>query len=484
MNAYDIAFLDDNQDSLKPFEIPSYVADYLQNPDIIGINVTADQVFPFSAKWALNARMWLADPVGFLDMENAKLLYDEAIVLVQRASNFESDWKPFEKITPQDVEYLCASLLEISRIVEIEEHLKVMLYENGPSILLDATVDDSVAQVLSIVSVFEAKIEQENLEHKQALLTCQEKLLSRVTELESNQIAGVKPLPTPISEINSITEMLKGTFTNKFNSIFQNHLVGFHMNSNRDVVFNRICEIKPLLTNAANAELKASWTSLSAILHQKNIAHATSFVSELRTTIIATLSTFANNNPTCSKLALDVEQKFASEVDRINANSLVPAFPSVQIHVDGNTMASNRLNHILTSYETKWKTVTWRKKKRGGLFGRSRRKTKYKSESYQSNVYSPDITAVQNVVAADATNPWVQSFRSSIDNSLASVSNQVVQLVLKSMKTALSSIKTAVVHAVENSRQVVDRSQDTISRLVEKKQALFKIVQDMEAFSN
>lgn len=484
VNAYDVAFLDDNKDTLKPFQIPSYVADYLQNPEIIGINITSDQVFPFSAKWALNARMWLADPSGFLKMENAKLLYDEAIVLAQRANNFESDWEPFEKVTPIDIENISAYLLEFSRMPEIEERLKSMLYENGPSILMEATVDDSIAQILSIVKVIESKVEQQNLEHKQALLACQEKLLVQLIELESNQVSKVRPFSTPVSEINKITETLRESFTNKFNSIFQNHLVGFHMNPDRAAVFNRICGIKPLLTNPANAELKASWMSLSSILHQKNIVHAANSISVLRATLTAALNTFANDNPSCGELALNVEKKFALEVDQSDASSLVPAFPGIQIFVDGNTIANERLNQILSTYEIKWKTVQWRKRKRGGWFRGSKRKRMYKSESYQGSVYSPDITAVQNVLAADATNPWVQYFRSNIDSSLASISNQVVQLLLKSNENSFSLVKKTVTQAIENSQQDLQYSQDMIGRLIEKKKKLSRIMEDMKAFIN
>ncbi len=105
-----------------------------------------------------------------------------------------------------------------------EEHLKTMLYKNGPSILLEATSDDSIAQILSILSKIDTKIEMQHIEEKQAVFSCCEKLLKRVGELEY-QTSGVQPPVTPIPEVSSITETLRGTFTSKLDSIFQNHLV-------------------------------------------------------------------------------------------------------------------------------------------------------------------------------------------------------------------------------------------------------------------
>ncbi len=474
VNAYDVAFLDDNVGGRKPCEIPSYVAEYLQDPEIIGINITADQIIAFSAKWALYARMWSANPAVFLEMENAKLLYDEAVILTQRATNFESDWKPFEQATAEDIERMCSLLWEISHMALIEEHLKTMLYKNGPSILLEATSDDSIAQILSILSKIDTNIEMHDIKEKQAVFSCYEKLLKRVDEFEY-QISSVQPPVTPISEVSSITETLRGTFTNKFNSIFQNHLIGFHLNPDRNVVFNRICGMKPLLTSAANAELQASWTLISSIINQRNIEHAKIFFSELKITFIAALNSFANNNPTCSKLALDLSGKLSPELDRIDPNTMSPKFPGIQVHIDGTAIANDRLNHILMSYETKWKTVEWRKKKRGGWFRGSKRKRMYKSESYQGGVYSPDITAIQNVLAADATNPWVQSFYSSVNSTIVAVSNQLVELLVNASKNVLGSVRIEVTQAVESSRQVLKISQETVDRLTVSKNTLIRI---------
>lgn len=364
----------------------------------------------------------------------------------------------------------------------IEEHLKTMLYKNGPSILLEATSDDSIAQILSILSKIDTKIEMQHIEEKQAVFSCCEKLLKRVGELEY-QTSGVQPPVTPIPEVSSITETLRGTFTSKLDSIFQNHLVGFHLNPDRNVVFNRICGMKPLLTSSANAELQASWTSISSIMNQINIEHAKSFISELKITFIAALNSFANNNPTCSKLALDLSGKLSSELDRIDPNTMAPRFPGIQVHVDGNAIANDRLNHILMSYETKWKTVEWRITKRG-IWGRKKRKQMYKSESYQDGVYSPDITAIQKVLTTDATNPWVHSFYSSVENTIVTVSNQLVELLVNAPKNALASVRIEVTQAVESSRQILKMSQETVDRLTVSKNTLIRIENVLKTFIN
>ena len=343
VNAYDLAFLDDNPGGLRPRDVPTYVADYLRDPDIIGIEIPPEQIIPFSAKWALYARMWSADPAAFLKMENARLLYDEAVILMRRATNYESTAVPFEQANTEDIKNLCTFLLEFSHIKRIEEHLRTMLYENGLSILIEASINDSSAQILAMLENIDVKVESLNIPEKEAQLSCQEKLSVMFNDLESGQVTAVQTPALPTPEINSITETLRGTFNSKFSSIFQNHLVGFHLHQDRNAVFNRMCGAKPLLTSPANTEMQASWSSVASVVHQRVYEHAQNSFSSIKVAFLEALTSFANDNSMCGEFALQLSSKLSDKIEQIDINSLVPAFPGLPIQVDGNAISNDRL---------------------------------------------------------------------------------------------------------------------------------------------
>ena len=462
VNAYDVAFFDDSPGGLKPSEITTYVADYLRDPDIIGIEIPPEQIIPFSAKWALYARMWSADPAAFLKMENAKILYDEAVILMQRAT-YEGALKHFDQATAEDVEAMCSFLLHFSNIEKIEKRLKTMLYVNGPTILLEATVDDSTAEIDVLLKHIKANIELQNIPEKEEHNSCNEKLLAKYTELESGQISAPA---APTSEINSITETLRGTFNSKFSSTFQNHLTGFHMHKDRNVVFNRICGVKPLLTNPANTALRDSWNSVSSTVRQRFTEHSKNIIVNMKAIITEALSSFASNNPICRTLAQKLLDQLSSKIHSIESSALVPTFPGLPFQVDGNSIDNNKLNHIRTTYETEWTTTKHRKRKATGLFNAFRKKiTYYSSTSHQAARFSPDITAVQNAIASAGTNPWTDKFRREVDSRVKPASDKLLQALKNAKINTLSTVKAELIRAVDDSRRVLNASRDTTNRL-------------------
>ena len=481
VNAYDMAFFDDSPGSLKPDEIPSYVSNYFLDPLIHGIMIPPEQIIPFSAKWALKSRVWSADPSGFLELRDARILYDEAVIMLERAG-YEGDLKPFDQVIAEDIETISAFLLEFSHITIIEARLRKMLHENGPAVLLEATVDDTLAEIRSVLALIEMKIELQGLEVKQAVLSSHEKLLAIFNEVKGSHIGRVRPHVIPGSEINSITETLRGTLNSRISTIFQSHLTGFHGHQDSNAVYERICSVKPLLTDPANEEIQASWASAERIERQSEIEHAKSSFLSLKTEIVSSLSSFANNNPSCTELAISLSNEVSASLDRMDPTTLVPVFPGLSVYVDGNTVSNGRLNHVRTAYETKWKQVQHHTRKWHGL----RRKKKYYSsnEPYQSAIFYPDIATVQNVFTDDATNPWVQSFRSAVDSAMTSTSNQLVQAIASGMEQAISSAGEKLAQTVEASQRAVQSSREMVDKLNTDKNTLMKTQEDLKLVYN
>ena len=477
VNAHDIAFLDDAEGSLEPSKISTYVADYLQNPDIVGINISSQQIIPFSAKWALFARMWSADPAAFLKTKTAKLLYDDAVIIMQRAQ-YKGEIKSFEQATTEDVKVMCSFLLEFSHIEIIEEKLKTMLYESGPAILLEATVDDSIAEIATLLRLIKANIESQNTHEKEKQFSCHENLLVKYRELESWQVSAAR---TSASNINSITESLRESLNTKFSSIFQNHLVGFHLHRDRNTVLNRIYDVKQLLTDPANAAMRDSWNSMSSTVRQTLMEHSRNTVANMKNNFVASLTCFASNNPTCGALALKLSNQLSSKINGINSNALVPSFPGLPIRVDGDSISNHQLSHIKPAYVTVWKTIENHKREATGLFNWFReRVTFYSSVSSQAQRFSPDITAVKNALAREGTNRWTSLFRTEADSQVSYASDKLVQALKNTKINILSTVKTELTQAVENSGQALNASRDTVDRLTASKDKLKELQGQLE----
>ena len=60
MNAFDEHRAGKMENSIKPKEAPKFVADYLKQ--LLQVNITPDQVIPYSAYWALESRICLDNP--------------------------------------------------------------------------------------------------------------------------------------------------------------------------------------------------------------------------------------------------------------------------------------------------------------------------------------------------------------------------------------------------------------------------------------
>lgn len=473
VNAYDMAFFSDNPGDLDPDNIATYVSNYFQDPLILGIKISPEQIIPFSAKWALKSRIWSSDPSSFLELNNARILYDEAVIMLKR-SGYGKELKPFEEVTSEDIETISTSLLEFSHITIIEERLRKMLHANAPAVLLEAAMDDTTSEINNILELIETKIKVQSLEERHASLSCKEQLLSVFTEVEGKHRANVQPPPISASQISSIIAGLRGSLDSQISTIFRSHMTGYHGHEDSNAVYSRICSVKPLLTNPAHNEMQASWSSVEKIARHTWYEYANNAISALNVDITSSLTSF--HNPLCTELAASLSQEVSTILGSRDLSVLLQGFPGLSVSVDGNIVTDNRLNHIRTVYETKWKIVEYRKRRR-----RRRRRRRTKNQSFQSATFYPDIATIQSIFTSVATNPWVESFSKAANNALTSMSNSLMQGISKEMEQALASVRGKLVLAVQTSREELQSSQDLVDKLTTSKNALIKIQEDLKA---
>ena len=129
-----------DENSLPPHEAPSYVSKYLEQ--LLGIKVSADQVIPYSAYWALHGRLCLSDPKHM----NKRLLQEAELVL----SSFHSGHS--------DVNTTCKRLVEYSNILLIEERMLDRFVQYGHKVIEKNAAEKTVQLLCSLLNTYEQQI--------------------------------------------------------------------------------------------------------------------------------------------------------------------------------------------------------------------------------------------------------------------------------------------------------------------------------------
>ena len=128
-----------DENSLPPHEAPSYVSNYLEK--LLQIKVSADQVIPYSAYWALHGRLCLSNPKHM----NKRLLQEAELVLSSSHSGHS------------DVNTTCKRLEEYSNILLIEERMLDQFVELGHNVIEKNAAEKTVQLLCSLLNAYEQK---------------------------------------------------------------------------------------------------------------------------------------------------------------------------------------------------------------------------------------------------------------------------------------------------------------------------------------
>lgn len=491
VNALDTVYSDKNLGSLKPTEIENYVSEYLEEPTILGFKIPPSHIIPFSAKWALIPRIWLANPSAFVESEGAQELYEEALILLRRAG-YKNDVDSLEAMNEENVRFVGSLLIKFSQIETIEAKLKEMLYINGPDILLEATVDDTIVAIQNLEEVIEGKIKEQNLETKQKLVELHNNLLASLTKTKEAWFHSAKQIPNTIinsvkSQVNTMTDSLKSAINSKIGNIVMKHLNGLSK-ENRQEVFTTICSLKNSFRDPAQSEQANSWSSISKIVRSSQLEHLKSVLARAKTEVANTFQidvATSTQFPLLKQLSKDISSNVLTSLDKLDPNSLLHALPSLNLAVNPGSIPNDRLNHITQTKVTKYRTEYRSKKKKSGFLGLKRKKKTWSvSVPYQVPVFSPNIPAIKNAISEIGVSQWAQSFRKKVDEVVAQTSQQLVQEVTNVMTKILSQAENSLQQACNEKRDEEQKSRAIVDQLQHSKKEIIEAKAKMVALQN
>ena len=473
VNAYDIAFQDTNPESLKPDDISQYVSDYLAEPEILNITLPVENILPFSALWALRARLWTANPHTLLNNPDANNLYEEALIILRRAG-FDQEVEPLSTVSESNVKAIARYLLKFSKIETIEERLREMLQQQGPQTLREAAIEDSLNAANKILTLISQKIDELELSKKEVMVVKHKELIKIISDLKTEHASRIQNIPSSVrgaitAKVDSVKSALRGTIDALVRSQLTNHLQGYHGNENRQVVFSRICEVKGLVNSPVHSEMTKSWNGLNDIVKTAHTDSIRGVISELKSRIssmLVTDATVASEMPDFGALISGVSSDIISKLDKLDLATLVSNFDVMNLHIDAGTIPNDQLNHIWQKMETRYRTEQRSKKKRRGLFRKKKRVTWYESIPYQVPIYGPDINALVNTFSAHATNPWMISFQNHVDTMIAEISRLVNEQVILVSDNVLTSAEQKFQSALDVSRDAEHNAREMATSLM------------------
>lgn len=457
VNQYDRCF-DGNKESWTPAQLHERVAKH--------VKVSPEQVVLFSARWALEARKWMQDPSTV--SEDA---YGEAYFFLRRTPEKDAIASLKPPHTCESVMKLGDALERFSRIQDVETRLLGKLCVNGPGILLESAVDDSLRELAKLKQATADKVQAVNIKAKQDNVTQQKGLVEKVDQvIEKHCKQKINTnLPKLVMQdfevqLNAITSTLE----NQIVSGATGKVFGLRGEfADRNHILQRVITVRNDMLSLSQGKVTEAWSGGLTEMKSRLAAQLRQLMQELKQDIFtAHLSDYLN-------------------FDGVNSSSLVDSLslPAVQPPSFDQCQAVNdaSINSLIVARTVTKQRVENRTKKGGRRYGIAGPKEKIHYTvvvPYQETVYEANIdglnSAFQRLAAFSVTH-----VRSSLMKVLGELANKLSQGLWGNVQQLSKQPLWKLQHELEARMQALKLGDEEIKMLKEKGEQLSKAENDL-----
>ena len=453
VNQYDKCF-DGNKESWTPAQLHEKVAKH--------VKVSPEQVVLFSARWALEARKWMKEPSTV--SEDA---YGEAYFFLRRTPEKDAIESLKPPHTRESVMKLGEVLERFSRIQDVETRLLGKLCVNGPGILLESAVDDSLRELSKLKVATEQKVQAVNIVTKRDNVTQQKGLVKKVDQvIEKHCKQKISTnLPRLVMQdfelqLNAITSALE----NKIVSGATGKVISLRGEfTDRNQIFQRVITVRNDMVSISEGKVAEAWSGGLVEMKSRLAAQLRQLMQELKQDIFtAHLSNYLNFDGVNASSLVDglslpaVQQPSFSQCQAVNdasINSLVVARTVTKQRVENRTKKGGRMHlGIVGPRETIHYTVV---------------------VDYQETVYEVNIDglngAFQKLAAFSVTH-----VRSSLVRVLGELANKLSQSLWGDIQQLSKQPLWKLQHELEARMQALELGDEEIKMLLEKGEQLTK----------
>ena len=438
VNAYDLAFKDDNLGTLQPSEIPNYISEYLQDSSFLGEGIDPQHIIPISAMWALKAQEWRDDPDLLLNDPKGNLLYNEALSLLDSAnySTQELLLDREEALTRESVKKVSELLYNFSNIRVVEQKLKDMLHENSEDILLRSATDDSTSKIPDMLSTFNEATKNAQVEDKKAraVRDACTRALKQFTDLIGVFMHNIekdnllKSFRNDLStSINSLTHALRNNINSAITTKLNAHLKNTQRHLERGFVEKQILLAKKQIPEMVKNVIVKEWDNMAVAI--KNAAD--SFLGSVLDGFAVQMSSKMDEQTGIPDKAMNVFKEMVVKIRNVQKTklSIIPTIsrPSFNIECASEVVSDTNLKKKIVQGKTQ-KTRSEKKKKcsgrRYGLFGPKNCHKYYVSVPYDVPNFSSDTNSLQHAFM-EVAKTWMNNVQKQTDQVILQVSTGI-----------------------------------------------------------
>ena len=490
INAYELAHEDKSKHNLQADRIQGYISDYLREPNVLGKVIPREHIIPFSALWGLRSRLWLKDPNILLSHKDARNLYSEALVKLDRAG-YDVELLRGER-NEEKVHKLSMLLEDFSHIKQVESNLSQMLHAHGARVLLESSVDDTLSVLDDIRTEASQVIVRENLKKKEAVVekvkgllisykNTVEKYINVISELDAFTDASSR------ATVTTLADSLEDRLNSIVNDKVYGTLRGTIEHEDKNHVQSKIVSAKASILSPATTRMKVEWLQVTESLHKAIIERVKGIISDFKIELVSGLSDEASQSAFSDQQMMKHSREVATALtERLNSlheisSGFLPPLSNniLQLELTYDGKGSDRVaDDALTQRLSQGKKTKYNLKSDKKCFGRRYVIAGPKdcvrftvAEPYDAPTYTPDFVTIQSDFS-EVVKGWIMLFKTKVDNYRKRTCDTVMDRFKSAVHDALSVPTQLLEDDLQAKEAALDQSKATVAVLNSRKSKL------------
>lgn len=500
VNAYELSYEDKSKHNLQADEIQEYISNFLREPNVLGKVIPPEHIIPFSALWGLRARLWSDNPEILLNDPDARNLYKEAMIKLDRAGYHVKSLEGERNV--EKVRKLSLLLEDFSRITHVESNLTHMLYNHGGVVLLESSVDDTLSVVDDIRAEVSQMLVRENVVKKMKVVESARNLLTSFKSILSKYINVITELEGSVGEstraiIETLADALEESLNSLINGKLYETLQGTVEHEQKDHVQSQILLAKSSVLSPAVTKMRIEWLKVIESIHKTAVDRVKVILSELKVDLMSCFGGEASQSSVVDEAMITHSHKVATLTNEklTGLSDIVVSFVphtsrgNLQLQLTYEGQGSEKVEDAVlkerliqgkkTKYDTKEEKQCFGLKY--GFFGPKNCVHITVAKPYDVATYSPDFAALQSDFSG-VVKGWIKMFTSEVDNYQSEITGIVANEFTSAVKTALSLPTQQLEEDVHMKEAVLDLSNANVAFLNAKKNELNDAEMDLDNF--
>ena len=500
VNAYELSYRDKSKHNLQANEIQSYVSNYLREPNVLGKDIPEENIIPFSALWGLRARLWSADPDILLKDPDARNLYTEAIIELDRGGYHEVESLKGER-SRENVHKLSLLLEEFSHITLVESNLTNMLYKHGATVLMESSVDTlSVAD--DMLNEMSQMIEREYRLKKESSVKNARSILASYTSTVDKHINVISDLDRFIgtstrATINTLADPLEESLNGFVNNKLYEILQATMEHEEKNHVQSKIVSTKPAILSPAANRMRMEWIKVTDSIHKAISERVKVILSELKVELVSSFSDEISQSGFIdeetikhfNKVATMTSERLIGLQDTVVGVMSPSDTSSLQLELTYWGLGSERVTdtalseRLIQGKKTKYNLKSDKvcMGRRYGFVGPKECVCITIAEPYDAVTYSPDFGSIQSDFG-EVVKGWIKAFATEVDKYWSKSSETVAKELASKVETALSLPIQQLKDDLDSKEDALEQNKINVYFLESMTTELNEAIRDLKGF--